>query len=433
MGVTSMLLCSQWDNPNNPNLSAMLPLGASQARAQENHSQEQKILLLAGTIQGMAVVTFPALGIVLTGSAGFGLSSSSYGFIFLPQVIATIISSLLVGQATRRLGHKNVLMFGLGSDGLAMAVLLLSALVMHQQALSLTLLMVATALMGFGFGGVVPILNNYIAAFQPEKIHQAVLTLIAMLGLGHALAPAMAALLVGHGCWWILPLMVLLAALLLLAICSRLPLLMPEGMLSVADSNEPSRRKGAPLILFLVVAAIYGLNETLNSSWASLMMSRSLGSSPQQAAMALTIFWAMATVGRLFFAQFVKIFSPRLLLVGLPGMVAVVFLGISRLSPGETIDGIALFALAGLGCSALLPLIISFGEQQLPQLGQSTTGILFALYQFGYGMATFGGGALLKFFHLSIQSFFVWGALLALLQALISLSISVGSRSRQHA
>jgi MFS family permease len=404
----------------------------TQPSAQDGHSKEQKVLLLAGVMQGVALVTFPAIGTVLTGSDGFGLSSSSYGLIFLPQVIAAIASSFLGGQAAQRLGSKNVLMLGLASDALAMAVLLVSALVMHQQALSLPLLLIATALMGFGFGGVVPLLNTYMAAFQPQRIDQAVLTLNALLGLGTALAPALAALVVGPGIWWVLPLLVLLAALLLLWACSGLPLLMPKATASTDDAQAARPVQGAPLMVFLLVATIYGLNETLNGNWASLMMSRSLGSAPQQAAMALTLFWALVTAGRLFFARFAHIFPPRLLLVGLPAMLAVVFLGISRLSPGETNAGLGLFALAGVGCSALLPLIISFGEQQLPQLGQSTAGVLIALYQVGYGLAAFGGGALQESLDLPMQSIFGWGALLALLQALVSLPISVKARGQSH-
>lgn len=399
---------------------------------QGNHSKEQTILLLIGVMQGVALVTFPAISTVLTGSEGFALSSSSYGLIFLPQVIAAIASSFLGGQASQRLGSKNVLMLGLGSDALAMAVLLVSALVMHQRILSLPLLLIATALMGFGFGGVVPLLNTYMAAFQPQRIDQAVLTLNALLGLGTALAPALAALVVGPGFWWVLPLLVLLAALLLLWACSELPLLMPKPITNSEDAQAPRPIQGAPLMVFLTVATIYGLNETLNGNWASLLMSRSLGSAPQQAALALTLFWALVTGGRLFFARFARLFPPRLLLVGLPALLAVVFLGISRLSPGETNTGLGLFALAGVGCSALLPLIISYGEQQLPQLGQSTAGILIALYQVGYGLAAFGGGALQQSLRLPMQSIFALGAVLALAQALISLPISIKARAQRH-
>jgi predicted MFS family arabinose efflux permease len=135
-------------------------------------------------------------------------------------------------------------------------------------------------------------------------------------------------------------------------------------------------------------------------------------------------------MGRLLFARFARIFPPRLLLVGLPGLLAVVFLGISRLSPGETTAGLILFALAGLGCSALLPLIISYGEQQLPQLGQSSAGILIAVYQVGYGLAAFGGGAVQETLHLPMQSLFGWGAILAFFQALISFPICVSAKAR---
>jgi MFS family permease len=411
----------------------MLSPKATQQPAQHAHDTEQKVLLLAGVMQGVALVTFPAISTVLTGHDGFGLSSSSYGLIFLPQVIAAITSSFLGGKAARRLGAKNVLMLGLGSDALAMAVLLLSSLVMHQSSLSMPLLLMATALMGFGFGGVVPLLNTYVAAFQPERIDQAVLTLNALLGLGTALAPALAALVVGPGIWWLLPLLVLVTALLLLGVCSQMPLIMPEASPQEAQSNDSSRRQGAPLVMFLVVAALYGLNETLNGNWASLMMSSRLNSPPAQAALALTLFWALVTTGRLLFARFARLFPPRLLLVALPGLLAVVFLGISRLSPGETTAGLALFALAGVGCSALLPLIISYGEQQLPQLGQSAAGILIAVYQLGYGLSAFGGGALQESLHLPMQSLFGWGALLAVLQGIFSFPISVRAKGSHRA
>jgi predicted MFS family arabinose efflux permease len=80
----------------------------------------------------------------------------------------------------------------------------------------------------------------------------------------------------------------------------------------------------------------------------------------------------------------------------------------------------------------LLPLVISYGQQQLPQLGQSTAGILIALYQVGYGLAAFGGGALQQSLRLPMQSIFAWGAVLALAQALISLPISIKARAQRH-
>jgi len=54
--------------------------------------------------------------------------------------------------------------------------------------------------------------------------------------------------------------------------------------------------------------------------------------------------------------------------------------------------GIAAFALAGFGCSALLPLTISFGQERLVAMGASVAGGVIAFYQLGYGIAAFGTG-----------------------------------------
>jgi fucose permease len=181
-------------------------------------------------------------------------------------------------------------------------------------------------------------------------------------------------------------------------------------------------------VLFLAVATLYGLSETLNGNWAVLLMSRQLDSSPQMSSLALTLFWTLVTLGRLLFSRFAKLFPPRMLLPGLPVFLAVIFVGISRLAPGDGPAGLLLFALAGLGCSALLPLIISFGQQQLTQLGESTAGVLIAFYQLGYGLAAFGGGSLQQILKLSIASLFGWGACVAVALAVLAALITLWRR-----
>jgi len=392
------------------------------------HKTEQTLLLMVGVMQGVALVTFPAISGVLTGTHGYGLSSSAYGLIFLPQVIAAIAASFLGAQASRFWGAKQVLLWGLIADAASMAVLLFSSLVMHQPSLGLPLLMVATALMGFGFGGVVPVLNTFVADFQPTRVDQAVLMLNALLGLGTALAPALAALVVGPGIWWLLPLLVLLAAVLLWIACRRQPLQLSRSTAQLAPSTGQAGPSAGPLVLFLAVATLYGLSETLNGNWAVLLMSRQLDSSPQMSSLALTLFWTLVTLGRLLFSRFAKLFPPRMLLPGLPVFLAVIFVGISRLAPGDGPAGLLLFALAGLGCSALLPLIISFGQQQLTQLGESTAGVLIAFYQLGYGLAAFGGGSLQQSLKLSITSLFGWGACVAVALAILAALITLWRR-----
>ncbi len=54
----------------------------------------------------------------------------------------------------------------------------------------------------------------------------------------------------------------------------------------------------------------------------------------------------------------------------------------------------AAFSLAGLGCSALLPLTISFGQEKLTGSRAVVAGGIIACYQAGYGLAAFGVGPL---------------------------------------
>src|SRR5262249_18650206 len=65
-----------------------------------------------------------------------------------------------------------------------------------------------------------------------------------------------------------------------------------------------------------------------------------------------------------------------------------------RLSRGDAVAGIAVFGLAGLGCSALVPLTISFGEQELTTMSAAVAGGIVAFYQIGFGIAAFGVGPL---------------------------------------
>jgi hypothetical protein len=50
---------------------------------------------------------------------------------------------------------------------------------------------------------------------------------------------------------------------------------------------------------------------------------------------------------------------------------------------GSTGTGIVAFGIAGLGCSALLPLTIALGEKELTAMAAAVAGGVIAFYQFG--------------------------------------------------
>jgi len=177
---------------------------------------QNSVVYATGLVQGIALVTFPAASSILTGRHGFALTSTQYGSMFVPQVLAAIAAALFGGRLALRFGLKRVYLAGMTADLLSMLVLAGSGLISADRSLAYLALLLATALLGVGFGLTVPALNTLVAAFHPKAVDRSTLVLNALLGLGTALAPVFVAVFVGLGFWWGLPL--LAAALLLLAL-----------------------------------------------------------------------------------------------------------------------------------------------------------------------------------------------------------------------
>jgi predicted MFS family arabinose efflux permease len=102
----------------------------------------------------------------------------------------------------------------------------------------------------------------------------------------------------------------------------------------------------------------------------------------------------MVTVGRVGFAALQRQIAPRMTYHTLPFVLVAAFVLISILPHGEPALGVLAFGLAGLGCSTLLPLTISFGQGELVAFSGAVAGGVIAFYQLGYGIAAFGIGPL---------------------------------------
>jgi hypothetical protein len=107
------------------------------------------------------------------------------------------------------------------------------------------------------------------------------------------------------------------------------------------------------------------------------------------ASVALTAFWGMVTAGRVLFAAVQRWVSARWVYHLLPLVLAGAFLGIAALPKSQPAPVLA-FGLAGLCCSALLPLTISFGQEELMAVASAVAGGVIAFYQVGYGIAALG-------------------------------------------
>ena len=382
---------------------------------------EARVVYAAGAAQGIVLVTFPAASTIFTSPSEYGLTNTEYGVLFLPQVATAITASLLGAWLGRRFSTKRVYLAGLAAGLLSMSLLIVSQFFESNKSLAFPLLLVATALLGVGFGLSVPALNTFTAAFHPSAVDSSVLVLNALLGLGTALAPVLVAVFVGLGFWWGLP--ALSAALLtaLLAVSLKLPL--HTDALTAAKPGTPRTGIPARFWVFAGFAVLYGICETVNGNWSQLYMTRELGATTTAAAIALTTFWAMVTVGRIGVAAVQRWLPVRVTYHILPLLLAGAFVIIAVLPKGATGAGVLAFGLAGLGCSALLPLTISFGQQQLPALSAAMAGGVIAFYQLGYGISAFGVGPLLDG-GVALTTIYAFSAVIAATMGLVSFAVT---------
>jgi fucose permease len=171
--------------------------------------------------------------------------------------------------------------------------------------------------------------------------------------------------------------------------------------------------------VFAGFAVLYGISETMNGNWAQLDMIRQVGATTTQAALALTTFWAMVTAGRLLFALVQRWLPVRDTYRLLPFVLAVALVVVALLPRGTPALGVLAFELAGLGCSALLPLTISFGQEELVAMSASVAGGVIAFYQLGYGIAAFGAGPL-QDADVGLQVIFGWTTVAAVVMGGLS-------------
>jgi hypothetical protein len=371
----------------------------------------------AGLLQGLALVTFPAASAVFTSHAAYGLTTGQYGFMFVPQVAMAILAALLVGRIEHRWGAKRVLLAGLAANLASMALLVVSRFLLGEHAVAYVVLLVATACLGIGFGLTVPAVNTLAAALFPRRVDAAILALNALLGLGTALAPVLVAVFVKLGAWWGLPLSVAVLLAGLLAFSLPLPL-------DAAGAPEAAVARTRRFWLFLAFAIGYGTVETLNGNWAILYMKGVLHAPAALASLALTLFWAAATAGRVLFASVDRWLPARTTFRVLPWVIAIAFVATSLVPVSAPGLGAAGFGLAGLGCSALLPLMISLGS------ADASPGHLIAGYQLGYGLAAFGIAPLHSHAGLGMRALLGGGSAIAVVLAVLAVVLVGGHRRR---
>ena len=391
---------------------------------------EITIVYLTGLAQGLSLVTFPAASNIFTSTEFHQLTSSEYGSLFLPLIVCAILASGLGGALGRRLGLKRIFLLGLMFNLLSMAVLALSNQFVGHHGAAYGLLLVATGILGAGFGATLTPLNIYVVRFFPGKPSAALTSLHAILGTGTALAPLLLALFVGMGWWWGLPVGV-----------GGLFLLL--GVMSLGQSLEVEHAKKSPgheglasllralpprFWVYAGIVILYGICETVFGNWATIYLHEDKGLSLRQAGFALATFWAMVTVGRVVVAAAAFWFPSHWIYRALPIMMLGAFLGIPTVE--GAVGNLVAFGFAGLACSAFLPLSISLAEQEFWEVAEVVSGGLISAYMLGYGLGSFGVGPLREMASYSLSTIYTASSALAAAMAVLVYLLRRPSRER---
>jgi MFS family permease len=399
---------------------------------------ESRIVGLTALVEGFLLVTFPAATAILMDRHHYAMSGVRYGALVLPELAAAILASLTgVGLARRR---RTVFAYRLGLtlSLVAMALLLASHSVEGNRAVAYPMLMAASAFLGAGFGVTVPVLMAYARFLNACAEDMSVLALNALIALGAVAGPGVAVLFARVAPLW--GLAVVAAALLIW-------LLVRSGCLPSHAGAPVSETRRAWLgairfLLYAVFALVYAVCAAVIVIWSQLRAPSPPGSlaGVQLAAavrlaypgtglhtsVALASLWgATLAAGRVMLAAVDRWLSGLARAAGylLPILSLAALIAVGVISRQLGLATVAIFALAGLGCAALLPLSMCNCPKDVTAVSAALAGGVVA-YQLAYGMVAqglrprIGDGT-------SVMPIFAAAALIGLLMSLLAFAVMV--------
>jgi fucose permease len=388
------------------------------------------LVYLAGLAQGLALVTIPAAGNIFRSPEHHNLTSSEYGMLFLPMIVCAIASSSLGGSMARRWGLKRLFVAGILANTASMALLGITSAFAGRHGLAYAVLLGSLAALGTGFGATLTALNTYASAFFPGKSEAALTALHAVLGIGTALAPLFLVVFLKLGMWWGLPAAVGVVFLSFALLSVPLPL-----SISIAPDSPPSeglltilRTLPNRLYIYIGIVILYGSCETLIGNWATIYLHEGKGISMQWAGIALSVFWAMVTTGRVLIAVLSVWLPAQRIYLAMPVLISGALLFIPVV--GGQASNVIVLGVAGLACSAFLPLSISFATQEFSGQTEAVSGLMMASFMMGYGLGAYGVGPVREIGGLTLSSIYSGSSIFAAIMVFLAFVIVRSPRPR---
>jgi fucose permease len=345
---------------------------------------------LAGFLQGLTLVSFPASSTVLIQMHGF--TAAQYGAIFLPQVAMAIVGAVGGGSLAKHIGLKHLLWIALSVN--ALSQLALAGSVVMNPTLAFIVVLLGTGCLGLGFGLSGAPLNSYPVSFFPKRRDTALVALHTALGIGLASGPLLVGWFVMRGLWVGFPLLLFVTSLLLVLATLTVHLEHDKpgetGQKTQTAQTHPIRLLG--FWVFAAIAVLYAFAEGTFSNWSVIYLHEVKQLPEMTAALALSLFWAAMAGGRLLVSAVVARIPAQRVWLLLPLLMISAFLALPYAN--TALVGVGLFALAGLACSGFFPLTIGLSSARYPNYAAWVSSMMIAALMVGVGLGSFIVGPL---------------------------------------
>lgn len=319
-------------------------------------------LFLIGSLHTLIFATFQIPKNFL-----MGYDDPYFGFFCkLTLYLFAIITSFVHQRACRNFGLRKVLYFGLLCNFFGLATMLV-----NQQLSSpglIFLIILDMMVFGMALTSVINALVTYITIEFPKNVGMAVVALFAFFNVGPMVAPLLIDSFQAYGTSWaFFTLLMFLLALSLWFVHVTFfdPPISPDRIHLKKESllwKELHYR----LALFVLAVIAYGFTETSFDLWGYIKIDKLFG--PQIADETISFFWLFLIVGQVFLLIPLYFISAKKVFYFLVALV----IGSALFFPAqEKLGGLITFlAVAGFGCSAVFPILLSQMEKELMPLAQ---------------------------------------------------------------
>jgi predicted MFS family arabinose efflux permease len=342
----------------------------------------------AALLQGFALVSFPASASVLMSM--HGIDDARYGAIFLPQVACAVVGATLGAQLSEHLRLPRLLALALLAN--CCSQLALASSQWLPQAWVYPIILCGTAMLGLGFGLTGAPLNGIPPQLFPRQANSALVVAHTMIGAGLMLGPLLLAALRDRLAWAAFPLLLAASLALFAAASAALARHAPQPR-AVSATRAGAAPGSSPVFwTFAAIAVLYAFAEGTFSNWTVVYLTQAKMLPEATAASALAAFWGALVGGRLLVSILVLRVPARTIWLALPGLMIAAFLALPFAHTGML--AVAIFALAGLACSAFFPLSIALASERHPDHAAWVASMLIAALMLGVGLGSFTIGAL---------------------------------------